>query len=235
MTSLLDDNTATAKLEDLMGEGKKYRDPDAVAKAIHEKDAFIAQLEKEAEDARTELRARLTLEELSEKFVSKNPQPIQPPQVTTPEKADRDVAQPVDIAKLVADELAKTKSVEKTNANMDKAKAGLKDRFGGDYATALKGIAETLAVGTSFLDSIAAQSPEAFFNLIDSVKPRDDRRPVSPPTSGLDPNRGAPVSGVKNNKYYQNLRKTDPQAYFSKHVQAELYRNAMDMGSKFYE
>lgn len=235
MTSLLDENATIPKFEDLIGEGKKFRDQEAVAKAVFEKDAYIQRLEKEAEDARTELRARLTLEELSEKFVSKAPQPIQPTPVTSPVEADPKIAQPLDIAKLVAEELAKTKSTELTKANIEKSKAGLKDRFGGDFATALKGVAESLSVSTNFLDSVAAQSPEAFFNLVDSVKPRDDRRPTSPPQSGIDPNRGSPVSGAKNNKYFQELRRRDPKLYFSKSVQADLYRQAMDQGSKFYE
>jgi len=232
--SLIDDNQNSPKLEDLIGEGKKYRDPDAVAKAVLEKDAYIQRLEKEAEEARAELRTRLTLEELSDKILSSPKTPIQPTPGNPPAEADLNKNTP-DISALVAQELAKTRSAEQTAVNMEKAKAGLKERFGGDYVSALTSVAESLSVNTKFLDGLAAQSPTAFLQLVDSVKPKDDRRPLAPPTSGLDPARGGLPSGVKNNKYYQELRRTDQKLYFSKKVQAELYRNAMEQGSKFYE
>src|SRR6185369_12687153 len=58
MTNLLDtsdvavDDNTEVKFEDLVGEGKKFRDQDAVAKKIVHSDAHIARVEREAAEMR---------------------------------------------------------------------------------------------------------------------------------------------------------------------------------------
>ncbi len=40
---------------------------------------------------------------------------------------------------------------------------------------------------------------------------------------------------TKNAAYYKELRRTDPKAYWSKHTQVEMNKEAMKQGSAFYE
>ena len=51
-------------LEDLVGEGKKYRDPNALAKSRVEADRYIKKLEAEHKQMREELTSRQALADL---------------------------------------------------------------------------------------------------------------------------------------------------------------------------
>jgi hypothetical protein len=80
---------------------------------------------------------------------------------------------------------------------------------------------------------MAATSTTAFLKLIDSVKPADAPLAV-PPRSAVDTGRQAPVTGRKNKAYYDNLRKTDLNTYFSKRVQNEMHAEALRQGADFF-
>lgn len=237
MTDLFDnDQTVEVTFDALVGEGKKFKSADDLARAKIEADRFIEQLKKEADEARTELRSRLSLEELSEQLLSRT---VQPNPGTPPQEADRrqddPPANPIDLKA----ELQKLLQEEKTKAsreqNIAEARKALKDRFGGDYNATLRQIAEELGVSDKFLADTAATSPVAFLKLVDSVKAPDPNRPLAPPQGHVDTSKQFNPQSVKNNAYYQRLRKEDPKRYFSKQIQRELYEEAMRQGSKFFE
>src|SRR5688572_12541162 len=58
-----DDNNQGSILEQLVGEGKKFADAEALAKCKAESDAFIETLKREQAELRRELDTRLSLED----------------------------------------------------------------------------------------------------------------------------------------------------------------------------
>lgn len=227
------------KFEDLVGEGKKFSSPDELARAKMEADAFIEKLKNETAEMRAELQSRLTLEELMEKIPSAQPAPsANHDQLNAPDKGQEPGSpEPVvDITETVKSLLAEEKQKERREANIEKTRQGLKERFGPDYNQKLATIAEQLEVSKEFLTGMAATSPSGFLKLIDSVAAPDDKRPMAtPPASSTNP-AAAAASGVKkNNAYYRELRRTDPKRYFSRQVQNEMHQQVMKMGAAFYE
>src|SRR4029450_8159059 len=68
-------------LEELVGEGKKFKTPEDLARGKAESDSFIERLQKELHGLRNELKSRLQLEEVVDRISSASKSPIseQPP------------------------------------------------------------------------------------------------------------------------------------------------------------
>lgn len=236
MSDILEgDHAPEVKFEDLVGEGKKFRDPDAVAKKIVHADRHIERLEAEMEELRTDLKARLTVEEMLSKLTPRQPESREMTDTPRhePLEPDENKTKPINLQEEVKRLLETERSKERQQANLEKTRAGLKERFGGDYNNKLKEIADNLSISTEFLTDMAKTSPEGFLRLVDSVATPDKNRPGLPDNK-FDPLKKANVTGVKNQSYYRELRKNDPQAYFSKKVQLEMYNERLKQGADFY-
>lgn len=241
MTDLFNDDQVEVSFDSLVGEGKKFKTADDLAKSKIEADRFIEQLKKEAEEARTELRSRLSLEELSEQLLSRQaqPKPVTPPVEVSRRQEEIPNPAPAVEKPNLQEEVRKLLDEERNRAtrekNISETRSALKERFGGDYNATLHQITEELGVSDKFLSDMAATSPQAFLKLVDSVRAPDANRPLSPPQGGVDTSKQFNQQLIKNNAYYQKMRKEDPKLYFSKRIQAELHNEAMRQGPKFFE
>lgn len=230
--SELFESAPEVKFEDLVGEGKKFRDTDAVAKKIVHADQHIENLERTLSEMRVELQSRLTVEEMLEKINKPTSPAVQPP---NREALDTNRQEPgIDIADEISKALKTEKEKERREANLNTVRKGLKERFGADYNQKLTSIADNLSISKDFLTSMAQTSPEGFMKLIDSVAKPDSNRPLVPPM-GSDLNRVNNLSGEKNQSYYAALRREKPDVYFSAKVQKEIHDQAVKLGPAFYQ
>lgn len=234
MTDSLFDEPTEVRFEDLVGPDKAYKTPEDAAKALIEKDRFIEQLKGENGTFRTELQARLSLEELAESLKVPNGEPPASNR-GAPGSNKQDDPAPVDIKAEVQRLLSEERTTDKLKSNLAKAKEAAKQMYGGDYNATLRQIATELGVSDKFLNDVAASSPEAFVKLLTGVKAPDTNRPSAPPESSQDFTRQGQNPNRRNQAYYTNLRKTDLATYMSKRVQNEMHREAMLQGSKFFE
>jgi len=229
-------------LEDLVGEGKKFADVNALAKAKVESDAFIETLKAETAEMRAELQARKTLEEMMEKIPSA--QAPNSETSTTPRQEPASIAgllvKETTDAPNLSEEVKKLLKAEKENdrvaSNIEATRAGLVERFGADYNTKLASIASTLEVSEDFLREMGKKSPSGFLKLIDSVAEPDSKRSSAPVTGSVDTARVAAQAhtGAKNKAYYTNLRKTDRATYMSRAIQAEMHDEMIRQGNAFF-
>lgn len=237
MTNLFEtpDGDQTITFDSLVGEGKKYRDPDAVAKAVAEKDRFIEQLQAENATARQELRSRANLEDVVNQLKATRTPPSSEIAPTPRQEPVVDTKPPTeDFEATVKRLLEAEKSKDNTTRNIETAMNGLRERFGADYKQTLKTIVDELGVTEQFVNGLAASSPTGFLKLVDSVKAPDDKRPVSPPASRI--NSVLPVTGGRRNKaYYDELRRSDVNKYLEPKVQQQYYKDAMEQGDSFYK
>lgn len=225
---LFEDNTPDVKFEDLVGDGKKFRDNDAVAKKIVHADKHIENLEKELSELRADLQTRTTVEAM----LNSIQKPTQPSTSEIPDTNRQEPGSPVNIAEEVQKLLRVEKDKDRREANVNVTREGLKERFGPDYNQKLTEIASALEVSKEFLTSMAQSSPSGFLKLVDSVAKPDNNRPATPPV-GVAP-RQTQNQNAKNAAYYRELRRTDPNEYFSRRVQNEMHKEAIRQGTGFY-
>src|SRR5690349_8192148 len=109
-------NDSTDPFAELVGEGKKYADAAALAKAKKEADSFIEQIKRENAELRDRVASQATVDEIMtqiKQFAPKPPQPVEPDnQPRQPASATPD-----DITKLVTDLIAQQKTKEKVQTN----------------------------------------------------------------------------------------------------------------------
>lgn len=231
-------NPEEVTFETLVGEGKKFKTPDDVAKKVVHADKHITDLESELAELRTELAARVTVEEMLEKIQKPQVQQQQPTRETPPtnrQEPGSPEKPEIDLQSEVQKLLKQEKDKDRRDANIKSARDGLKERFGADYNAKVKQIASELEVSEEYLTSVAASSPNGFLKLIDSVAKPDDNRPTTPPNSSVNPGGFQAGADKKNAAFYRELKKSDPTAYFSKKVQKEMHDQALKMGPAFYE
>lgn len=241
-----DTNTEVGNpLETLVGEGKKFKTTEDLAKAKMESDRFIQQLQGELSGLRTELSTRQTLEQLMDKFGAQRV-----PETTTQShnqnSQDGDGQNAVktfsedDITRLVEDRLSKVEQARIHQANLASVQKALVESIGPDYVTHLKAKATELGVTEEYLNTMAKETPKAFLKLIDADSSQRATTPglFTPPAS-----HGAPSpnkqhftpTGQRKQSWYNDLKSKDASKYWSPEVQNQMHRDAINLGESFFD
>jgi hypothetical protein len=227
MTDLLSDPSADPAPDEYEG-----IDP-ALAQRLRDKDNHIKTIESENAQFRTELRARTSLEEITERIARQAQQAPTP----DPNGVAAPPAQPEpDIAQQVLKILEAEKAKANREANIEKTRSGLREKFGADYNAYLLKAAKLLNVSEKFLADLGASSPDGLLKLVDSLPLKEGDGDIgTPPPSNVN-TAGAFNQTVRKNKaYFDNIRKSDRAKYFSAAVQKEMHDEAVRQGSKFFE
>jgi len=225
-----DDNASTVTIDTLVGEGQKYKTPSELAKAYHNADAYIARAKQEKLELEAELKVLRDLAEAR----NKNPEPKKEEPPAHEQRETESRKENVDISELVRQELSNA-SAEKTRAdNINAAAEQMTKRFGSPAKAneAIRNKAQELGVSPEWLQDAAARSPTAFFATM-GITP--EARSSSTPSYSNDvrlPSSGA--GGMKNFKYFEDLRKASPKTYHSAEVQKQLFAARRELGDKFY-
>lgn len=218
-------------LEALVGEGKKYKTVEDLAKAYAHADVHITKIT--SEKAEIEERAK-TMEaqlEILNKLAT-NPTPTTQgtttPAVETNAKEDPKEG---DIEAKIRSTVEQLGEEQKRAANTQKVDAALIERFGeSEKATEfLKTKAAELGLGVKFLTDLAASSPMAFFATVglEATQPKSDSAPKSTVNAAA---LGA--TAVKPNTYawYQQLRRDNKALYNSAKIQMQMHQDASKPG-----
>lgn len=242
MTDLFEaDNTqdqdVVVKVEDLVGEGKKFKSVEDLAKGKVMSDRFIEQLKQEAEDLRNELKTRITLEEFMTKVNTpattqntdpahnQNPASEKPTSAMTPEQLEQ----------LLDKKLQERESANVQRQNLNAVKQRLQEAYGPNYVTTLDEKAKSLGLSRDFFNNLAATQPNALFAMlgVDRQKRQEPGLFTPPPSSASISSRSnTPVDRTE--AFYNNLKKTNPTEYWSASTQAQMHRDAIRLGEKFF-
>lgn len=222
-------------LTELVGDGKKFKDVSALAKAKVESDKFIEQLQAENAQMRKELggatgagnqeQAIQTLIELIEKATAaKNPDN----QGATLSKEEID--------KLVKDGITAFQGEATLRANYVKSNAELLNHFKGDAATAqthLKERASALGLSGEELTKLASSNPTVFKALFIPTPKTSGPGPQLPPgKTGALPEPGE--GGERGKSYYAKLLKDlGAKEFYSPAIQQQLFRDRKTLGDKY--
>ena len=237
---------------EFVGEGKKYKDAKAAGRALIEKDLFIEQLKREAEEARQEARSRISVEEALTKISSNRAEPEnkgqghQPPADGNGAVNQSGGGNNVDIEKLVEEKLAarerdiqqKTQR-QREEENLNTVQQKLQEIYGPNYAAKVKEEAEKLGVSTQFLTETGRREPKALFKLLDLDTQRGYRDITEPaPAQSRVNTAGMTNSNSSSDRtmsYYEKLKREDPKRYWTSDVQVQKHKDALRLGQKFFD
>lgn len=222
---------------ELVGEGKKYADVSLLAKSRLEADNHIARIEAENKGIRAELEKRLTMEELLTKINSQTKAPVDGEGNTStnvegkPETAATAGVTPEELAKLVDARIAAKVNESVAQTNLTFAKTKLKESFGDDYTKVLDEKVKELGVSREYLNRLAQEQPNVLLKLVDA-KPQAAPSNTGSPSRSIDASKMSMGSqtnndGFRGQKFYTDLLKKDPAAFWSSRTQLEMHNMAM--------
>lgn len=229
-------------LNDLVGEGKQYKDHAALAKAVAFKQHHIERLEAENALARQEIDKRVSLQDVMDRMESlsqarpvgdNRPAPVEPSHQAPAVSLD-----PNKVTEIVSEKLSELRENERRTANVSHVREELAKRFGPSFDTAVKARLNELGIGEKFANDLARNEPKAFLALFPErqIAPADQAlRQAAPPESIFNP---APASHAPTGKKfsdYMALYKKDPAKFLSPAIQLEIDREAARQGASFYD
>jgi hypothetical protein len=197
-------------LSELVGEGKPFKDTQALARGKAESDKFIEQVQRENAELRESVKkleeATTTSTALSDVLSAINQSKTDGGDNQTALTAD-------DISQLVASSVSQIDQGKTKAQNRERTNQAALQAFGGDKGKALAHLVDkrrSLGLSSEQVRTLSEESPNAFIKLFEL-----DKTTIKPPTSTSvqsDVNTQAFVtqnqnSGERTYSYYRNLRK----------------------------
>ena len=228
-------------MDQLVGDGKKFSDVEALAKGKMEADQHIHNLEMQVKaltdsTAKNDYAKELIDQLQNNKAAAPNTaSDVVPPNnntnvstepANTPSGLSED-----DLRSLVTKTLAEQKGKEVADSNLRAVDAKLTEKFGTEANARIEKKAMELGMTKDRLQAIAAESPTAFFTLIGEPT----QMPNNPIINGsVRTDSVVQNTSERNFNYYQDMRRKDPKMFNSPAMQAQQMDDAVRLGDKFY-
>jgi hypothetical protein len=235
--SAFEEPTSPSVLGDLVGEGRKFNDVEALARGKLEADRFIEQMKQENASLKTDLEKqayRLGVENQLKETASVSTAELSDPNNLsgTSNTADTQFSSSeADIESLVEQTLKKRELEGVAKNNIAVVESELEKAYGTEAAAAVQQKANELGLPMSELQGMAAKSPSAFMQLMGKPAPVS-----SPLVQGSIRTEGSTMqaSSEKDFGYYQKLRRENSTLYYKPSTQRAMMADADRMGDKFY-
>lgn len=221
----------------LVGEGKKYKSVEDLAKSRVEADNFIEQLKREQAELREDLEAKNAALEKAKSVDDALDSLKREHQDSSQHQEGLDEET---LAKLIDTRLDERTEAEKRSDNKRVVNEALIKRFGEQSKADAYIAAKAQEIGTpiSEMKEISQKNPEMFFRIL-----------------GIDPNSqggsGVPAGQQHNSEsvlarsgeagpkhgtyeYYKAIRKSNPKAYYNPKLQNEMMESRKKLGEAFY-
>ena len=228
-------------LEELVGDGKKFKSPEELARAKMESDLYIKNLTRTQDEMRqdllnskAEIQARQRLEDLIDQL-SKRQQQSDDDIDNTRNDVDRNTPaiKPEDIEKMVQQQMSSIERNKTEEANFKSVQAKLRERYGNDYANILSSQVHDLGYTAEEANRLARSHPDAFLKLFGV---NDQRQPdlfQSPPQSSTRRDPGVQGREKRTWSFYQKMRKEQPDVYYDPKTQVQLHKDSVALGKEF--
>ena len=215
---------------------EKYKDEKGVAKAIVEKDTFIARLQRENAEFRAKAVNEGNVAEIVDRLLaSRTPTPT--PELGTPPGSQQS-EQPTpsglsiaDVEKLLAQK--EQQNAAKTNAGL--VRNELEKLYGDNWVNEVKKKAKEIGESLDYMEVLAQTKPAVMLKLFtpatEAPKPTLFNSSVNTTAAVL----GANAPSDRTMKYYNALKAKNSAEYWKPAVQNQMHKDALRLGEKFFD
>lgn len=210
------------EVRDLIGEGKKYQNTEEALKALYHSQNHISTIEEENKEMREQIKSHESAKELLDEMKNSS---------TPTGETNID---PSAINQMISENLTQREQQQKLTDNMQFVDKQMKQLYGDKAENVLTSKATELGMSIDQMANVAANSPNAFLNWFEQVKP--DGSPNLSSNLNMDgttPHGGGDVTPFSY-KYFQNLRKENPSEYMSEKVQIQMHNKMQELGEGFW-
>lgn len=219
---------ATDIVAALVGEGRKYKSVEDLAKAYVNADGFIETLKSENHQLREVATRAKTLDEVFERLQHQEQTPVDK-QVNS-----EGVIAVSDVAKIVDQTIAEREATKTREANLKKADAALKNVFGEKAGETFQKAADSPEKKKILMD-LAAIDPDAFVALFVPKQAgggQVDAGGMSSAAINFTPADRSNTPGTK--EYFDKVRRSEPDKYYSQDFQLQMDKAVRTDPAKYY-
>jgi len=248
MTDLFQDTTEDDNVEvdpnkkyfeELVGDGKKFKSTEDLARGKYESDSYIRILEKRLDEMRNDhirlrddYNSRARLEELVDQL--KNPQLASSANnQNANEDTDQPKYNPKDVEDMVLNKIEERENSKRQGENLTIVRNKLTERFGKNYQNVLKEQAETLGLSPDDLNALARKSPNAFLRTLGLDRQEVVDNFQTPPRSREFSGSFKPTVQKRTWAYYQNMKKENPSLYQKPETAVQMQQDYIQLGDEF--
>lgn len=247
--SLLDPNSTPQTKEDLkdyyqelVGENKKFKTNEDLAKAKWKSDEYIRDLEKQKDELRTDMlrfreeaMAKANLQELIDRYDQARQNSQEQPPQRTEDTQRQPTFDPKAIEEMVTQKLQEVEATRTAKQNLDSVKAKLTEEFGANYQATLQNQINTLGLTPAFVDDLASRSPSALYKLLGiGAQQQTKDNFLSPPQSVQRTDSFSPSGSNKRTwKFYQEMKRSNPTLYYDPKTSVQIHNDRIALGDAF--
>lgn len=225
---------------ELVGEGKKFKDVESLAKGKWESDVYIKQMEARMDELRNDylkLREEATAGSKLQDLIDRLEKGQQHQGEQNPNANDGQnmpAIKPEQLESLVSEQYQKLRASEKQQENYNVVKEKLVERFGPNYKAAFQQQINDLGITEDYANELALKSPKVFLKTfgLDQAPNRENFQ--APPRSDQRKDSFSPTGSAKRTwAYYQEMKKNNPKAYYDPKTLVQIVKDAEDLGEEF--
>lgn len=206
-------------LEELVGEGKKFKTVEDLAKGKYEADRTIEQRNREFDELRADAmqwRADSVAKARFDEYVEtqkRNQSNNNEPAITPAANVEQPSFDPNKIDELLETKLSQMKAREREEANLDRVDSLLQERFGDSAKTVLRDKMKSLNLSQDDLKYLAKKSPEAVMNALGLNSQQESYQ--APLKGSVRSDSFKPETTLRDAVYWEKMRNTNSKEYFS--------------------
>jgi hypothetical protein len=226
-------------LEELVGEGKKFKTVEDLARGKAESDLFIQHKNREFDSLakdylalREEYNTGPKLQELIDRLAQQ--QQLASSDHTPANEDTKPVMDSKEMESLISSKIQEHETSRKQEANFNLVREKLKERFGNNYKDTFRTQIEELGLTENFVNQLAREQPRVFIRTFGLDAPINTENFQTPPKSNQRSDSFAPRGAEKRTwAYYQKMKKDQPKLYLEPKTQVQMHQDAISLGDEF--
>lgn len=216
----------------LVGDGKKYKDPNALAYSRLKADEHVKRVEREAEEQRKETERRMTYDDLWKKIQEQSKVPTQTElEQVRNVQPEKETVTEQKLQELLDQRMTDYEKRTQAQKNRDLVKGELQKVWGADFNRKLSDRIRELELDQGLVESLADSNPKALLRLV--MPTRETVTDVAPPRSSIQ-STGSGKPFKKMSEFTDMLKtRAGRRQYLSPETQDEITRLTNLYGEEF--
>lgn len=225
-------------LEELVGEGKKFKTIEDLARGKVEADMYIDHFKQRHDELREDYKkldeqykAGPSLKELIDQMKAAKESQNDNTQSTNEDKSDT-----LDLTKieaLVQSQISASKQKEREESNYNLVQAKLIENYGPNYVQTFKQHVASLGLTADFVNDLARKHPQVLFKTFGLDGKTQAETFQAPPQSVTRSDPFGSNTPKRTWSYYEKMRKADPVKYRDPKIQDQMFSDAKTLGDAF--
>lgn len=226
-------------LEELVGEGKKFKTIEDLARGKAEADLYVEHMKGRMDELRQDYtklyethNAGPSLKETLDQYM----QELKQSQGTNQPSGQEDKSVQFDENKLndmVKQHIAANRQLETEEANAKSVELKLQETYGPNYKQLVSQQISQQGISVDFFNQLARQHPSVLLRTL-GVEGQQNRETFQAPvtsTQRSDPFR----KNMRTEAYYEKMRKEKPLEYRSPKIQDQMFKDVQEQGEAFFD